>query len=299
MRPVSGGRDGPGRRSCGCGRSRVAARPRPADPSQPPTRCPSATTPRLLDILHPVSGGGSRGRCGAGRWRFGIGKHWRAGAGHGGVGMARSQGRMAGAGWRALSGVATGREERGRHQHPAPCIPPPTARVPNSNGRGSEHIYCPCVHRRTGRRAHGASAPSGGGDWPGAVGGASSGARRGSGRGGTGWHWVALCGTGWHWMALDGIGWHWMALVAFWWGEIGPSLQFTLSWCARPFPRTTPCRARALLFLSLPLPLPSPLLPSSLSLPATPAHLCMPSHPCPSIPAHPLPSHTTPQICLL
>ena len=33
MRPVPGGRDGPGRRSCGCGRSRVAARPRPADPS--------------------------------------------------------------------------------------------------------------------------------------------------------------------------------------------------------------------------------------------------------------------------
>ena len=62
-----------------------------------------------------------------------------------------------------------------------------------------------------------------------------------------------------------------------------------------PFPRTTPCRARALLFLSLPLPnLPTPLLLFlSLPLPATPAHLC------PATPAHPfLPtrSHHTPHL---
>ena len=83
--------------------------------------------------------------------------------------------------------------------------------------------------------------------------------------------------------------------VAFGWGKIGPSLQFTLSWCARPFPRTTPCSARSLLFLSLPLPnLSTPLLPFlSLPLPATPAHLC------PATPAHPfLPtrSHYTPHL---
>ena len=96
---------------------------------------------------------------------------------------------------------------------------PPASRAPyratNSprpqpeSGRGSEHIYCPRMHFRTGRRAHGASAPSGGGDWPGAVGGASSGARRVQDG-------VAFCGILWHFVALGiewhGIGWHWMAL---------------------------------------------------------------------------------------
>ena len=266
MRPVSGGRDGPGRRSCGCGRSRVAARPRPADPSQPPTRCPSATTPRLLAILHPVSGGRIVRAVRGQEMAIRHGKHWRAGAGHGGGGMARSQGRMTGAGWRALSGVATGREERGRHQHPASRIAPPTFRIPNLDEDRNTATVPVCIAAQAGARTEPAprlAAGIGPGPW----------AVRAAGLVGSraGWHWsrkMVVC----HGESLVSH------RVALGWGEVGPSSQFTLGWRALPFPRSTPCRARSLLFLSLFLFL-------SLPLPATPAH--------------PLPSHTTPQICLL
>ena len=127
-------------------------------------------------------------------WEMAIrdGKHWRAGAGHGGVGMARSQGRMAGAGWRALSGVAIGREERGRHQHPGPCIAPPTARVPNPNldeDRNTSTVPA-CIAAQAGARTGPAlrlAAEIGPGPW------AERAAGLVGGQGG-----VALGGTGWH-----------------------------------------------------------------------------------------------------
>ena len=119
---------------------------------------------------------------------------------------------MAGAGWRALSGVATGREERGRHQHPAPCIPPPTARAPNPNlaeDRNTSTVPA-CIAAQAGARTGPAprlAAEIGPGPWAERAAGLVGG-QGGVALGGTGWHWMALDGTGWHWMALDGIEWH-------------------------------------------------------------------------------------------
>ena len=261
------------------GRQTQASRPQPAADTLPERHhatAPGHPAPRVRRrVVRAVRG-----------WEMAIqvGKHWRAGAGHGGGGMARAQGRMAGAGWRALSGVATGREERGRHQHPAPLIAPPTARAPNPNlaeDRNTSTVPA-CISAQAGAR------PGPIPVWRRRL---ARGRGRSEQRARRAQDGVAFCGTGWHWMALDGIGWHWMA---FWRGEVGPSLQFTLSWCARPLPRTTPvARARSSSSPSL-----SPVFPPhssflSLPLPSTPAHLC------PFTPAHPfLPtrSHHTPHL---